>query len=165
MFPYSYCHVSGVPRLIRRVLGWMIGFIDIFFYSHSQLQSITAARSQSTADESLHSRSPGSVLLQLLMVLRPLYLGIKHPSGAYDQIFITVRQMRLCWFGALSLTRGRVCRLLFLLALSSAVILGSESLETRDYILLSQIRDFPFRRLLRLSVLTCPDFVTSGRTE
>jgi hypothetical protein len=23
-------------------------------------------------------------------------LGIKHPSGAYDQIFITVRQFRVC---------------------------------------------------------------------
>jgi hypothetical protein len=32
-----------------------------------------------------------------------------------------------------------------------AVILGSESLETRDHILLSQTRDFPFRRLLRLA--------------
>jgi hypothetical protein len=38
-----------------------------------------------------------------------------------------------------------------LLALASAVILGSESLGTHDHILLSQIRDFPFRRLLRLA--------------
>jgi hypothetical protein len=36
-----------------------------------------------------------------------------------------------------------------LLALASAVFLGSESLETRDHILLFQIWDFPFRRLLR----------------
>jgi hypothetical protein len=34
-----------------------------------------------------------------------------HPSGAYDQIFITVKQLRVCWCGAHSLTRGRVCRL------------------------------------------------------
>jgi hypothetical protein len=41
---------------------------------------------------------------------RPVRFGIKHPSGAYDQIFITVRQLQACWCRALSLTRGRVCR-------------------------------------------------------
>jgi hypothetical protein len=54
-------------------------------------------------------------------------------------------------FGAPSLTRGWVCRLQWLLDLASAVIFGSESRGTRDQILLSQIRDFPFRRLLRLA--------------
>jgi hypothetical protein len=42
---------------------------------------------------------------------RPVCLGIKHPSGSYDQIFITVTQLKACWCGALSLTRGRVCPL------------------------------------------------------
>jgi hypothetical protein len=44
-------------------------------------------------------------------VSRTVSLGIKPPSGAYDQIFITVRQLRVCWCGALSLARGRVCLL------------------------------------------------------
>jgi hypothetical protein len=79
--------------------------------------------------------------------------GIKHPSGAYDQIFITVWQLLVCWFGAPFLTRGWVCRLQLLLGLASAVIFESESHRTRGNIFLSQIRDFPFRRLLRLSGL------------
>jgi hypothetical protein len=39
--------------------------------------------------------------------------------------------------------RGRVCRLQLPLVLASTVILGSESRETHDNILLSQIRDSP----------------------
>jgi hypothetical protein len=81
-------------------------------------------------------------------VSQPVCHGIKHPSWALDQIFITVRQLYVCWCGTLSLTRGRVCRLQLLLALTSAVILRSESCGTRDDILLSQILDFPFRHLL-----------------
>jgi hypothetical protein len=70
-------------------------------------------------------------------------VGVKHPSKAYDQIFITVRQLQVCWCGALSLTRVRVCRLLLLLILARAVILGSEPLKTHNHILLSHVRNFP----------------------
>jgi hypothetical protein len=63
------------------------------------------------------------------------------PSGAHDQIFISVRQLWICWCRAPSLTRGRVCRLLLLLALASAVVFRSECRGTHDHILLFQIWD------------------------
>jgi hypothetical protein len=72
---------------------------------------------------------------QVKVMLRPtVCLGVQHPSGVYDQL-------RVCWCGALPLTRERVCRLQMLLVLASEVILGFESRGTRDHILLSQIRD------------------------
>jgi hypothetical protein len=55
-------------------------------------------------------------------------------------------QLNTCGYDlyvASSLTRGWVYRLQLLLALASAVILGSESRRTHDHILLFQTRDFP----------------------
>jgi hypothetical protein len=77
-------------------------------------------------------------------------LGVEHPPGAYDQIFITVWQLRssVLWT---PLTTGRVCLLCMLLVLASTVFLGSKSLGAWDHILLSQIWDFPFCHLLRLA--------------
>jgi hypothetical protein len=73
------------------------------------------------------------------------------PSGSHDQIFITFWLLRSCFCGAPSLTGGRVCLLYMLLSLASAVFLGSEFRVTRNHILLFQIWDFAFRRLLRLA--------------
>jgi hypothetical protein len=76
-------------------------------------------------------------------VSRPVCLGVQPSTGVQDQIFVAVRQLRVCWCGAPFLTRGWVCRLQLLLVLDSAVILGSESRGTHDHILLCQIRDSP----------------------
>jgi hypothetical protein len=53
--------------------------------------------------------------------------------------------------GAPSLTSGRGLSFVYDAGLASAVSPGSEPLRSRDHILLSQIWDFLFRRLLRLS--------------
>jgi hypothetical protein len=78
-------------------------------------------------------------------ISRPGCLGIKHPSGAYDQIFIT----GLLMWGALSDER---MGLSFTIAAGPRQRSHSRVQVPRDSwpILLSQIRDFPFRRLLRL---------------
>jgi hypothetical protein len=54
---------------------------------------------------------------------------------------ISVWQLRSCFCGAPSLTRGRACLLYMVLALASAVFLGSESLGTRrPYFTVSDFR-------------------------
>jgi hypothetical protein len=117
-------------------------------------------------------------------VTRPVCLGVRHPSGTPDQFFFLLenfcKQLRVCYFVAPSLTRGRVCNLPLLLVFAITVTLGSESRGTQDHILLSQFlrlpqpggpgpriyipqeqggpvippgTGFPFRRLLRLAGL------------
>jgi hypothetical protein len=78
-------------------------------------------------------------------VSRPVCLGVRHPSGTRDQfsflLEISFRQLRICYFVAPSLTRGRVCNLLvqLLLGLARAVTLGSKFRRTHGHILLSHL--------------------------
>jgi hypothetical protein len=78
---------------------------------------------------------------------RPVRLADRHPSGTRDQFFFLLKiflgQLRVCYFVAPSLMRGRVCNLLLLLVFASAVPLGSESHGTQDHILLSQFLRLP----------------------
>jgi hypothetical protein len=79
-------------------------------------------------------------------VSRPVCLGVRRASGICDQFFflleISFKQLRVCYFVAPSLTRGRVCNLLvqLLLGLARAVTLRSQSRRTHDHILLSYLR-------------------------
>jgi uncharacterized membrane protein len=56
------------------------------------------------------------------------------PSGTRDQFFflLEIRQLRVRYFVAHSLTRGRVCNLLLLLVLASAVPLGPALSDERS---------------------------------
>jgi hypothetical protein len=52
---------------------------------------------------------------------------------------INFRQLRICWYGARSLTRSRVCSFQFLPGFTSAAFLRSESHGTHEHSLLSRI--------------------------
>jgi hypothetical protein len=60
----------------------------------------------------------GQVKVKVILrptVSRPVRLSVRHPYGTCDQFFflleIFFRQLRVCYFVAPSLTRGRVCSL------------------------------------------------------
>jgi hypothetical protein len=79
-------------------------------------------------------------------VSRPVCPGVRRPCGTRDQFFflpeISFRHLRLCFFVAPSLTRGRFCNLFvqLLLGFARAVTLGSNSRRTHGHILLSHLR-------------------------
>jgi hypothetical protein len=84
------------------------------------------------------------ISLRLAVYRQSLRLGDK-PLRLTTSIFFFFK-MNTCVhssYVASSLTRGWICRLQLLLTLASAVILRSESRETHDHILLSQIRNSP----------------------
>jgi hypothetical protein len=87
-----------------------------------------------------------------LTVSQSVSLGIEPHLGLMTRYLLPFDSYGIVFRGAPFLTRWRVCLLYtyMLLALASAVFLGSESLWTRDHILLSQIWDFPLCHLLRL---------------
>jgi hypothetical protein len=69
------------------------------------------------------------------------FVFVTSPLRFTSTVFVQLDTCGYSLYVTSSLTRGRVCRSALLLAVASAVILGSESRRTHDYILLSQIRD------------------------
>jgi hypothetical protein len=94
-------------------------------------KNLLAFSSQTDSSNSAPSPSPSHIATDGQIVSQS---RCRAPSGAHDQIFITVLHLWSCFCGAPSLTRRRVCLLHMLLALASAVFLGSECLGTRDHI-------------------------------
>jgi hypothetical protein len=82
----------------------------------------------------LHSQSQSHIATDG----RSVSLGAEPHPGLMTRHLLLFDSVR-SFCGTPSLTRGRVCHLYMLLALASAVFLGSESLVIRDHILLSQI--------------------------
>jgi hypothetical protein len=74
-------------------------------------------------------------------VSRPDHLDVRHPSRTSDQFLFLIeiffKQLWVCYFVEPSLRRGRVCNLLLLLVLASAVPLGYESHGAQYHMLLS----------------------------
>jgi hypothetical protein len=75
--------------------------------------------------------------------------GVRPPSGIRDQFFfsfslkLSLGSCQVCYYVAPSLTWRRVCNLQLLLGLDRTVFYVPESLGIPDFILLSQIWDFP----------------------
>jgi hypothetical protein len=80
-----------------------------------------------------------------LTISRPVCSGVRRPPETCDQFFflleISFGQLRVCYFVAPSLTRGRACiTVQLLLGLARAVTFGSKSRRTHGHILLSHLR-------------------------
>jgi hypothetical protein len=153
-----YCHAWGVPWLIKRVLDWMIVFSDTSL--QLQLWQLTINGCLRLAPfltgprvSSLHYDEWRTKNHLLYVTTDGQWASLswnKAPIwGSRPDFYYFQTVAGLLMLGAL--TRGPVCRLQLLLALASALVPGFESRGTRDHILLSQIRGFPFRRLLRLT--------------
>jgi hypothetical protein len=99
---------------------------------------LTALNDIYLSNESMKSQVKVKVTLRLT-VSQLVNLSVEPHLGLMTRYLLLFDSYGLCFSGAPSLTREWVCLLYMLLALASVVVLVSESLGTRDHILLSQI--------------------------
>jgi hypothetical protein len=102
-------------------------------------------------------------------VSRSVCLGVSPTSGIRYRCFfllkIFFRQLRVCYFVAPSLTRGRVCNLLLLLGLASAVSLDLPSLMGTTVLRGPTDQGFPSPRSKKGTDLVSGTFVFSSYLE
>jgi hypothetical protein len=145
----NYCHELVT---VDGGMDWMIGFIAHLhnlllnftnqcttnYVCSSQSSSTTASRNSLNSILS-HSQSQSYFTsVGLPPISSPCHQA---PWDSRPVIFFQLKPCCHNPYVTSSLKSGWVCRLQLLLALASAVILGSESHGTHDHILLSQIRD------------------------
>jgi hypothetical protein len=117
--PWS--HFSSVPRINGIWNIYLLSCSQTIYFFHHDFQDcdcILFGRVLPTSRKklSLCSEQKRNPAIEV-EVSRPVRLGVRPPSGARDQFFfhleIFFRQLRVCYFVAPSLKRGRVCNLLY----------------------------------------------------
>jgi hypothetical protein len=145
-------HNSQITTALAKLFPACYVYIDRSLATAANSRDSSTSRVQAFSSQPpVQNSTESEVKIKVTLRLTVSKSWCRGTSGAHDQIFITVWQLRSCFLGAPSLTRGQVCLLYMRLVLTSAVFLGFESLWTRDHILLSQIWGFHFHRLLRLA--------------
>jgi hypothetical protein len=142
--------VTGIALLLLYVNSDWSRCVMICTYSHGSWRWMIPLFSNLSHCLSLSLSLSLSLMLRPT-VSRPVCLGTKHPSGVYDQIFITcVTVTVLFLWDALSDERSDLSYVYAAGSCQRSLSRVRVPWDLRPYILLSHIWDFPFRRLLRL---------------
>jgi hypothetical protein len=141
LLPAQFCYIivyiweaKRCVQIADRCAPWKISSVvqDLVLQALSQIPRRDKLKSL------LMSKVKVKVTLRLT-VSQSVNLNVELHLGLMTRYLLPFDCYSLAFCGALSLTRGRVRLFYILLALASAVFLGSESLGTRVHILLSQI--------------------------
>jgi hypothetical protein len=125
------CHVPAQSCEEAQIL-WSCGS---FQFTPSGLSSTYFCQSQSQSHITTHGQS-----VSLSWCQAPIW--DPRPIFSLNSLII-FRQLRVCWCGAPSLTRSRVCSFQFLPGIARVAFLGSDSHGTHDHILLSLFLNLP----------------------